>query len=190
LLGNPSFHGHRRAPSEHSDVSSAALSSAAHSPYMAQLESFDAGDAHQSPLLTAQDDSSLYDHLAIDSFTISGPQNQKFSPAHSPYISPQLMPQQGGDLGMEPQYLSAQPAGGQIPSVAADMYDNSGESQMVTIQTPASTAEMGHASQMVPPPSINVELAPPSKNQPFVPTTEADVNLLLRKIFSIWSLYY
>ncbi|KAL1968887.1 hypothetical protein VTN77DRAFT_1248 [Rasamsonia byssochlamydoides] len=172
LLGNPSFQGHRRAPSEHSDVSSAA-----HSPFMAHQESFEGVESNHSPLFAAQNDPSLYDNaLGIESFSLSEQQQQQqgFSPAHSPYMSPQ----QTGDVGNEPLFLSTQQTSNQFPALPADMYI-SGEGAMTSAQQGGtSSGEMGQAAQMAPPPSINVELAPPSRMPSFGPGKEADFDAL------------
>ena len=88
MMQGPQFQGHRRTPSEYSDVSS----SNAPSPYIAQGEGFDIGQNH-SPLLNPQPD--LYtDGLGIESVNISDPQ-QRQSPRHSPYVSPRISPQPG-----------------------------------------------------------------------------------------------
>lgn len=160
IMGSMSFQGHRRAPSEVSDVSSAA-----HSPYMSQHESFDGVENNPSPLLAPQDPS-LYDSsLGIESFTISDQQQQQgLSPGQSPYISPQLMPQQGTDLAPNGPYMSAPAVNPQYPTPPTDMYGN--EADMVGM-TPGGTAgDLGQASSMAPP-SINVEFAPPSKDTSF-----------------------
>ncbi|KAK5674169.1 DNA-binding transcription factor, partial [Elasticomyces elasticus] len=163
MAGNTAFQGHRRAPSEVSDVSSI------HSPYLSQHESFDGVEnSNPSPLLTPQNDPGLYDNtLGIESFTLSGQQQQQqhpqqqqlqgFSPAHSPYLSPQLMPQQGPEVVPNIPYISA-------PSNAGNnnaQYPNPPD--MFGSGIDAMGMDIGQASQMAPP-SINVELAPPSRN--------------------------
>jgi transcription factor CRZ1 len=171
LLGNQSFHNHRRAPSEHSDVSSAA------SPFVAQVETFEGLENNPSPLLTPQDPN-IYDALRIDSFSISD-QQQGYSPAHSPsYLSPQLLPQQPGDLGPESQYLPGQPTNHQFPGLSSDTYPMSGEGQAPNMQPATPSVEIGHSLQMAPPPSINVEFAPPSRIPGFEPTEETDLDAL------------
>jgi hypothetical protein len=160
MIGNPAFQGHRRAPSEHSEVSSVA-----HSPYMSQQESFDALENNPSPLLSAQNDPTLYDNaLGIESFTISE-QQHAFSPGHSPYISPQLGPQQTVDIGLDTQFLTSHQINQFPPS--GDLYLGS-DGQIMNMQQGMSSAEMGQAAQMAPP-SINVEFAPPSRNPSFGP---------------------
>lgn len=173
MMNNTSFQGHRRAPSEVSEVSSAA-----HSPYMSQHESFDAVENNPSPLLAPQSDPSLYDNsLGIESFTLSEQQPQPgLSPAHSPYISPQLMPQQGTDLVPNGPYISAPMIGAQYPTPPTDIYGNEAEAAMAMAQGSGPPCDLGQASHMAPP-SINVEFAPPSREAnfgPSKPTTDLD----------------
>ncbi|KAB8209155.1 hypothetical protein BDV34DRAFT_189340 [Aspergillus parasiticus] len=174
MMGNAAFQGHRRAPSEVSEVSSAAPS-----PYMSQHESFDGVDNNPSPLLAPQNDPGLYDSsLGIESFTLSEQQQQQqqqhhqgISPIHSPYISPQLMPQQGNDLIPNMPYISA-PAGNRYSCPPTDIYANGAEGVVSMPQGTAMVGDIGQASQMAPP-SINVEFAPPAKNPVFPPAKPA-----------------
>lgn len=143
-----------RAPSEVSDVSSAA-----HSPYMSQHESFDVSDNNSpSPLLAPQNDAGVHDNaLGIESFTLS--EQPGFSPAHSPYISPQLMPQPGPEMVPNVPFLSPpQPPNIQFPASPSDAPGGMDE-----VQLNSGLGDIGQASQMAPP-SINVELAPPSRD--------------------------
>ncbi|PIG90145.1 C2H2 transcription factor Crz1 [Aspergillus arachidicola] len=174
MMGNAAFQGHRRAPSEVSEVSSAAPS-----PYMSQHESFDGVDNNPSPLLAPQNDPGLYDSsLGIESFTLSEQQQQQqqqhhqgISPIHSPYISPQLMPQQGNDLIPNMPYISA-PAGNRYSCPPTEIYANGAEGVVSMPQGTAMVGDIGQASQMAPP-SINVEFAPPAKNPIFPPAKPA-----------------
>lgn len=174
MMSNTSFQGHRRAPSEVSEVSSAA-----HSPYMSQHESFDAADNNPSPLLAPQSDPGLYDNaLGIESFTLSEQQQQQpgLSPGHSPYISPQLMPQQGTDLVPGGPYISAPTLNAQYPNPPTDAYTNEAGGMVGIGQGGVAPGDLGQASHMAPP-SINVEFAPPSKDPSFgpsKPTTDLD----------------
>ncbi|RAK98398.1 putative C2H2 transcription factor Crz1 [Aspergillus ibericus CBS 121593] len=157
VMANSAFQGHRRAPSEVSEVSSAAPS-----PYMSQHESFDGVDNNPSPLLAPQNDPGLYDNaLGIESFTLSDGHQQHqqpgISPAHSPYISPQLMPQHGAEMIPNVPYISPPAVNMPYPTPPTDLYG-----EMVAQGNPG-LGDMGQASQMAPP-SINVEFAPPSKN--------------------------
>ncbi|KAB8230722.1 putative C2H2 transcription factor Crz1 [Aspergillus alliaceus] len=172
VMGNAAFQGHRRAPSEVSEVSSAAPS-----PYMSQHESFDGVDNNPSPLLAPQtNDPGLYDNaLGIETFTLSEQQQQQhhqgISPAHSPYISPQLMPQQGTELIPTMPYISA-PAGSRYSCPPTDIYGNGAEGVLNMSQGNALAGDIGQASQMAPP-SINVEFAPPARNPIFPPAKPA-----------------
>jgi transcription factor CRZ1 len=175
MLENPAFQSHRRAPSEHSDVSSVSH----HSPYMGQQESFEALDG-ASPSLAAQNDPILYDNtLAMDGFTLSEQQQQLhqqgLSPNHSPYISPQLPSQ---DLNNEAFILSGQQNMTQFPVLAHDAYQGPpGDGAIATMQAP--NIDMGQMNNnMAPPPSINVEFAPPSRVPSFGPGNENDFDAL------------
>jgi hypothetical protein len=169
VLSNPAFQVHRRTPSEHSDVSSAS-----HSPFMGQQDSFDNVEGNPSPLLSAQTESGLYENaLGIESFTLSEQQQQQqqpgLSPAHSPYVSPQILPQGMGDMGNDGFYLSAQQTGNQFPSVSNEMYVGSND---------RGGLDMAQMAQMAPPPSINVEFAPPARVPSFGPGSENDFDAL------------
>ncbi|KAB8072019.1 hypothetical protein BDV29DRAFT_8846 [Aspergillus leporis] len=171
MMGNASFQGHRRAPSEVSEVSSAAPS-----PYMSQHESFDGVENNPSPLLAPQNDPGLFENaLGIESFTLSEQHQQHrhhvISPAHSPYISPQLMPQQGTDIIPNMPYISA-PTGNRYSCPPTDIYGNGNESVLNIQQGIGGPGDIGQASQMAPP-SINVEFAPPARNQIFPQTKPA-----------------
>lgn len=157
MTSNNAFRGHRRAPSEVSEVSSAT-----HSPYLSQNE-FDGIENNVSPSLAPQNDPALYDNaLGIEQFTLSEQHQQGFSPAHSPYISPRLMPQQGIDMIPSIQYSSS---GNQFPPAPTDMYSFPGDDLMAA----HTGGDIGQASQMAPP-SINVEFAPPSRTPSFGPS--------------------
>ncbi|RDW60359.1 putative C2H2 transcription factor Crz1 [Aspergillus mulundensis] len=163
VINNSSFHGHRRAPSEVSEVSSAA-----HSPYLPQHDTFDIVDNNPSPLLGAQNDPSLYDNaaLGIESFTLSEhhqPQPQGISPHHSPYISPQLMPQHPPDMIPSGPFISPPATSSAYPTPPTEGYVNGLDSMMPQANQ---FGDIGQASQMAPP-SINVEFAPPAKTQVF-----------------------
>ncbi|KAI9934155.1 hypothetical protein ASPWEDRAFT_50154 [Aspergillus wentii DTO 134E9] len=179
MMSSSAFQGHRRAPSEVSEVSSVC-----HSPYMSQHESFDGPDNSPSPLLAPQNDPGLYDNaLGIESFTLSEhhqphpqhqhQQQQALSPAHSPYISPRLMPQQGPDMIPNVPFISAPAPSTPYPTPPTDMYGNGAESMQPSQFQP----DIGQASQMAPP-SINVEFAPPARNPGFPQKPAADFDSL------------
>lgn len=169
MLGNPAFQGHRRAPSEHSDVSSVSH----HSPYTGHQESFETVDG-TSPSLVAQNDPVLYENaLGIEAFTLSEQQQQQqqqqgLSPGHSPYVSPQLSSQ---DIGNDGLYLASQQNTTQFPAMPNDIYQGSNEGVM---QAPDLHVTDSQLSNMAPPPAINVEFAPPSRMPSFGPGNDAD----------------
>ncbi|KAJ5585200.1 uncharacterized protein N7459_005000 [Penicillium hispanicum] len=168
VMSNAAFQGHRRAPSEVSEVSSAN-----HSPYLSQHE-YDGIENNASPSLAPQNDPALYDNaLGIEQFTISEQQQQQqqgYSPLHSPYISPQLMPQQSTEMVPNASYLSAN-VNSQFPAAPTEMYGMTAD-DMMNPGINSGTADIGQASQMAPP-SINVEFAPPSRNPSFGPSKPA-----------------
>lgn len=173
MLENPSFQSHRRAPSEHSDVSSVSH----HSPYAGHHESFDALEG-TSPSLGAQNDPVLYDNtLAMDSFTLSEQQQQGLSPHHSPYVSPQIPSQ---DISSDAFMLSGQQNMTQFPALSQDIYAGQPDDAILAgIQVPdMSGLDPNQMSNMVPPPSINVEFAPPSRVPSFGPGNENDFDAL------------
>ncbi|KAJ5909024.1 Zinc finger C2H2 [Penicillium taxi] len=163
VMSHPAFHGHRRAPSEVSEVSSAN-----HSPFLSQRE-YDGIENNASPLLAPQNDPSLYDNtFGFDHFTLQEQQQQQqqsFSPLHSPYISPRLMPQQGSELMSNAPYSLGN---GTSPFPTADMYGMP-EDDMMNSAMNNGLPDIGQASQMAPP-SINVEFAPPSRVPSFPPS--------------------
>lgn len=191
------FQTHRRAPSEHSDVSS----SLAPSPYLAQQDSFDhTFEQNPSPLLNAQQDPQLYqDALGIESFTISDtqqppqqPGSRHISPGHSPYMSPRMNPQQG--------FISSSDQNFVLPS--NDFQNNVGEgpgpeiytgnqNQFPQLVVHHESSDMGQADSMAPP-DITVELAPPSKGSQFGQSmgqlsSQNDFDTLSPPARSMWS---
>ena len=171
MLGNAAFQGHRRAPSEHSDVSS----SVAPSPFLAQHDTFEAVEGNHSPLLNANDDPSFTNSLGIESFTLA---ENEFSPARSPYVSPQMLPDQHQHqhqhqhqgLGQDSAFALSQ---NQFPQFndggpGPEIYNQHlGSSPHVNLQR-AGSNELGQADSMAPP-EINVEFAPPSRVPSFGP---------------------
>ena len=142
MTGSP--FGHRRAPSEHSDVSSVGPS-----PFLKQ-EGFETFDQSRSPLLNPQQDPSSYQNtLGMERFTLSD-SNQHVSPRMSPYPSPRMSPHQPVGLAPESQFIlgSNDPAFGGSPG--PEIYAGSDQQVM---------GDMGQAQQIAPP-SINVTFAP------------------------------
>jgi hypothetical protein len=156
----PQFQGHRRTPSEYSDVS---VSSAAPSPNLGHHDSFEPLDHHHSPMQNPHD--AMYQEIAgIGSFSLSDPQVQHsspgrgLSPAHSPAISPRLGPQQLPGLNQNQFILGMNNGFGPGPNLYG--------SQNPEFQIQHS--DMGQAQQMIPP-EINVEFAPTSRTNSFDP---------------------
>ncbi|KAL9124927.1 MAG: hypothetical protein Q9217_005797 [Psora testacea] len=103
MLQGPQFRGHRRAPSEHSDVSS----SVAPSPFMAQSDNFDASEQNPSPLLNPQQDNQLYQEgLGIENFNLSDNPPSRHSPRHSPFVSPRMSPQPGMAMAQDASFMT------------------------------------------------------------------------------------
>ncbi|ETI21920.1 hypothetical protein G647_05990 [Cladophialophora carrionii CBS 160.54] len=155
-----SFTQHRRAPSEHSEVSSAQ-----HSPYLAHAELHNTGvDLSHSPYLPAQPDSS--NTFGIESFNLGD----------QAYRSPRLMPHLEGSqpgTGMDGSGLLSQPMGIPVP----DVYSTQSPPQY-HVQAPvvpsnhmrntSVVSDIGQADQFAPP-TINIEPAPVSRQQSFGP---------------------
>lgn len=163
---------HRRTPSEsgYSDVSA---SSAAPSPNLGLHDNFD--DHRTSPMLHAQQDPTVYQDLrGLNQFSISEPQMQATSPfhgrspAHSPIPSPRINAQQmplpdlnqaspfSLTMGIPPQPVTHHSAPNVFQGMGAIKYERNDSS------------EMGQAQQM-PPPDINIEFAPASRQNSFEP---------------------
>ncbi|KAI9751691.1 MAG: RAM signaling network component [Chaenotheca gracillima] len=164
MLGSNSFQSHRRAPSEHSE-----LSSAAPSPYMPSAEAFDSIDQQHSPLFSAQQDPSLYqDALGIENFTLSDPSANHISPGHSPRMSPHISPPQGlspisGGYAMFTQDVHG---GAYHQRQSQEDYMNQGTEAFPSAQNMNDmnglSQEMGQATSMAPP-EINIEFAAPAR---------------------------
>ncbi|KAL8738059.1 MAG: hypothetical protein Q9190_008052, partial [Brigantiaea leucoxantha] len=155
------FQTHRRAPSEHSDVSSVAPS-----PFLPRQDSFDAYD-QPSPMLNPQQDTQIYqDALGIGQFSISEPQQQqpeqhRISPGHSPFVSPRMSPQPGFPFSHDQFQLSQDMQNGFNGAPAPEMYTNPQDQSLVSYPPRIGSRDMGQAAQMTPP-EISVDLAPPS----------------------------
>ncbi|OAA64054.1 C2H2 type zinc finger protein [Cordyceps fumosorosea ARSEF 2679] len=127
------FTGHRRAPSEYSDVSSVT-----HSPNLNVHDSFDDGSGH-SPLQRPSDGSMYQEVLSIGAFNLGDGR----SPSHSPAISPRIGAQPLPDM----QYQAAPNPSYNIPAYP-------------TIQDPSGTF-VGNSQDMPQmAPAINIDFAP------------------------------
>lgn len=174
MLQQTQFQGHRRAPSEQSDVSS----SVAPSPYL-QQDGFETFDHNPSPMLHAQQDSQLYqDALGMEQFSLSDSQQQqqqqqsqhsRLSPRHSPYVSPRMSPQLGLGLPQENNFMLSHDlhsnfdgaAGTEIYAGQADTFSPFGARH--------GSGDLGQAAHMAPP-EINVEFAPTTRQSSFEPS--------------------
>ena len=169
MLTGSQFQTHRRAPSEHSDVSS----SVAPSPYLAQQDSFETFEQNRSPMLNAQQDDALYPGgLGIESFTLSEPQQQRHSPAHSPFVSPRMSPQPGLGLAQDNNFVPLTQANNSFNGGPGSELFTTNQAENFPPFQPEERlgpSDMGQAAQMVPP-EINVEYAPATRQQPFEPS--------------------
>ena len=168
MLRQSQFQTHRRAPSEHSDVSS----SVTPSPFL-QQEGFDI-DPNRSPMMHAQPDNPLYQEaFGIEHFSLSEPppQHPGTSPAHSPFISPRVPPYSALGIPHESNQLLLSPnvhngfAGGPGPEIYAGQTD-----AFPPFNPNLAVNEMGQAAQMAPPPDITVDLAPTTRQPNFEPS--------------------
>lgn len=165
------FQTHRRAPSEHSDVSS----SVAPSPFLAQQDSFEQFDHNPSPMLNAQQDPQMFENggLGIETFSLSESQDQRHSPRHSPFVSPRMSPQPGLGMAQDANFMP-------LPN---NHFNGGPGSEIFTNQTEqfpqfppdqrVPSNDMGQAAQM-PPPEINVEFAPTARQPNFEPPYESE----------------
>ena len=173
MLQGQQFQGHRRAPSEYSDVSS----SVAPSPHITQHDNFDNYDQSRSPMVHPQADSQNYtDGLGIETFSISDPQPGP-SPRHSPFVSPMISPQAGMGAAQNQSFAQLSDSkGGFNNGSVTEPFPHQPE------QFPQFPPEQRLPSNDFPqmaPPEINVELAPPSTSRPFdVPRFEGDFDAL------------
>ncbi|TEA18838.1 C2H2 finger domain transcription factor crzA [Colletotrichum sidae] len=151
----PQFQGHRRSPSEFSDVSSAAPS-----PNLVSADSFEHIDKRHSPMQRPAD-IGIYQQIGFDNFTISdpalgSPNLHGRSPSHSPAISPRILPQSMPELNQPTNFgLQAQNAGyGGAPGYAPQEAFPSLQQQ----------PDMPHVA-----PAINIEFAPTNRPNTFEP---------------------
>ena len=176
MLSGAQFQNHRRAPSEHSDVSS----SVAPSPFLAQQESFDQFDQNPSPMLSAQPEDQMYQGgLGIESFSLSEPQ-QRNSPRHSPFVSPRMSPQPGLGLAQDHNFITLPNANHNFNGgPGSELYTNQNEAfPSFQPDERLGSNDMGQAAQMAPP-EINVEFAPATRQPNFdPPRLESDFDAL------------
>ncbi|KAI1395382.1 hypothetical protein F4819DRAFT_195072 [Hypoxylon fuscum] len=151
----PQFQGHRRTPSEYSDVSSAAAS-----PNLTGHDSFDHPEHNHSPMQRAQD--GFYDGVvSLGNFSIADPNRNSRSPSHSPAISPRILPQQMPDAGQPNQGMML--STGYPPTMG---YPMQGSEEFPSLsQDPIDPS----IAQSMAPPSINIDFAPNSRQNSFEP---------------------
>ncbi|KAI1872623.1 hypothetical protein JX265_005503 [Neoarthrinium moseri] len=155
------FQGHRRTPSEYSDVSSAHPS-----PNLVATDSFEQAHSEHghSPMQRPHDNFDYGVSTGLGNFSISDPQmvQHSRSPSHSPAISPRILPQQLPDmsqgnsnfaLGGQPQgYMSA-------PTIA---YAHAGSEAFPQLDN--------GGGMVMAPPAINIDFAPNSRQNTFEPS--------------------
>ncbi|KAK0642003.1 hypothetical protein B0T16DRAFT_394190 [Cercophora newfieldiana] len=162
------FQGHRRTPSEYSDVSSAAPS-----PNLVSADTFDNISQSHSPMQRPQD-AGLYQELqGISNFSISDhgshtPNHAGRSPSHSPAISPRILPQQLPDVQQQNPYLSN--------SYGANPYLQ--HPQEAFPQLPQEAPDM-QGAHMPAPPSINIDYAPTAVRSGFEQQGGIDADSLI-----------
>lgn len=160
----PSFQGHRRTPSEYSDISN---SSAAPSPNLGHHDSFDPIDPlnpHHSPMHNPQNDGMFQEVMGLGNFTLSDSHspNRGLSPAHSPAISPRLGPQTLPNVNQQNQFMLGVNNGF---GPQQNIY-GSQESNYPQIHNDGSLdMDQSHANA----PIITLDLAPPSRTNSFEP---------------------
>lgn len=170
----PQFTTHRRTPSEFSEIS---VPSAAPSPSLLHQDTFDPIDQNYSPMLRPQDPALYQEVLGLNNFTLSDTQsnrsrsNSNFlaSPARSPVMSPNLLPQQMPHPSQQNGFMMGMNGAvnnGGFGVAGPDMYG--GNESFPQLQHHNSSGEMGQAQQMIPP-DINIEFAPASRQNSFEP---------------------
>ncbi|MBE3045054.1 hypothetical protein IMZ48_21360 [Candidatus Bathyarchaeota archaeon] len=160
----PQFQTHRRTPSEYSEVSSVS-----HSPNLVSHDTFDPADNnHHSPMQQPQDSALYQEVLNIGNFSLSDPQHSPNlhgrSPSHSPAISPRIHPAQGPDMNQQAAAFGLAPP---QPSP----YGGSGYPAMPGGEAfPSFQHQQPDMSQVMPPPSINIDFAPTAGKSGFEPS--------------------
>lgn len=157
-FAHPQFQGHRRAPSEYSDVSSAGAS-----PNLTSHDTFEPSEHGHSPMQRPQE---FYDGVVgFSNFSISDPQvaHSSRSPSHSPAISPRISPQQIPDMGQPNNQAMLLNAG--YPNAPGISYSMPGSEQFPTLSQDGASP----GQQAMAPPSINIDFAPNSRQNTFDP---------------------
>lgn len=142
----PQFQGHRRSPSEYSDVSSVAPS-----PNLVSSDSFEDHGGH-SPLQRPSDGNLYQEVLGIGNFSIADSSQSRHgrSPSHSPAMSPRIQPQQAPDINSAVYGLGP-------PSAGFADYLNM---QLASESFPTMQPSCGADVPQMAPPAINIDFAP------------------------------
>ncbi|XXG94993.1 inducible alternative oxidase 2 [Hypoxylon texense] len=154
----PQFQGHRRSPSEYSDVSSAAAS-----PNLTGHDSFEHVEHGHSPMQRAQD--GFFDGVVgLGNFSIADPNQNSRSPSHSPAISPRILPQQMPDVNQQSQGIMLNTGYPNPPNMG---YPVQGSEEFPSLSQDGSIDPS--IAQNMAPPSINIDFAPNSRQNSFEP---------------------
>lgn len=154
------FQQHRRAPSDHSEISSAN-----HSPFLAHAELHEPVDTNHSPYLPAEPDTS--NAFGMETFSLG-----EQASYHSPRLMPHMDANQQG-LGLNRDSTLNQPMG--IP--VQDVYTTQAPAYPPVVpsnhmRNTSVVSDIGQADQFAPP-TINIEPAPVSRQASFGPQGEA-----------------
>jgi transcription factor CRZ1 len=163
-----SFQQHRRAPSDHSE-----LSSNAPSPFLPHAELGESIETNHSPMIGAQHDG--LNAFGIEDFSINDQQQAQVSPGHSPYMSPRLMAQPNQGLGMGSEFMLQQGMQPLMLGPGPEIYTTQAEDSFHSMphmhdRNHSIPSDMGQADQF-PAPTINIEPAPVSRQVSFEPET-------------------
>ncbi|KAI1259269.1 hypothetical protein F5Y18DRAFT_420830 [Xylariaceae sp. FL1019] len=143
------FQGHRRTPSDYSDVSSNAAS-----PNLIGQDGFDHPEHGHSPMQRPQDN--FYEGvMGLNNFSISDPNHSSRSPSHSPHISPRIMPQQLPDGNQSMLLNTTYPNPPTVSYMQSEVFPTLSQESSMDQPMPQGMA----------PPSINIDFAPPNIKQ-------------------------
>jgi transcription factor CRZ1 len=116
-------------------------------------------------MMGAQHDS--LNAFGIEDFSINDQQQAQVSPGHSPYMSPRLMAQPNQGLGMGSDFILQQGMQPLMLGPGPEIYATQPED---SYRNPSIASDMGRADQF-PAPTINIEMAPVSRQVSFEPET-------------------
>ncbi|KAF7543388.1 hypothetical protein G7Z17_g10782 [Cylindrodendrum hubeiense] len=144
------FQGHRRTPSEYSDVSSVSPS-----PNLVSSDTFEGDVGGHSPNQRPSDGSMYESVMGMNNFSISdnSPGHQGRSPSHSPAISPRIVPQQMPDMTQQSGFgLAPINHGYGAPSAYPDIPGS--------VEAFPTLQSSGPDLSQMAPPAINIDFAP------------------------------